>query len=63
MAVEDRRVADRTFGGDGISQFLDIGTGIPTVGPTHDIAQRVDREARGAWVDNDRCKSDYSHRN
>ena len=24
--------------GQGICQFLDIGTGIPTVGPTHEIA-------------------------
>src|SRR5262245_42447326 len=27
--------------GQGISQFLDIGTGIPTMGPTHQTAQRV----------------------
>jgi SAM-dependent methyltransferase len=39
--------------GHGISQFLDIGTGIPTVGPTHEIAQRVNPEARVAYVDND----------
>jgi SAM-dependent methyltransferase len=39
--------------GQGVSQFLDIGTGIPAVGPTHEIAQRVNPEARVAYVDND----------
>jgi SAM-dependent methyltransferase len=39
--------------GQGISQFLDIGTGIPTVGPTHEVAQQVNPQARVAYVDND----------
>jgi hypothetical protein len=39
--------------GQGVSQFLDIGTGIPTVGPTHEVAQRVNPQARVAYVDND----------
>jgi hypothetical protein len=39
--------------GQGISQFLDIGTGIPTVGPTHEIAQQVNPQVRVAYVDND----------
>jgi hypothetical protein len=39
--------------GQGISQFLDIGTGIPTVGPTHEVAQKVNPQARVAYVDND----------
>ncbi|MEW9534716.1 SAM-dependent methyltransferase [Microbispora sp. NPDC049125] len=37
----------------GITQFLDIGTGIPTQGNTHEVAQQVDPEARVAYVDND----------
>ena len=37
----------------GIAQFLDIGTGIPTMGPTHRIAQEVNPDARIAYVDND----------
>ena len=37
----------------GISQFLDIGTGIPTAGNTHEVAQQVDPQARVAYVDND----------
>lgn len=39
--------------GQGVDQFLDIGTGIPTVGPTHEIAQRVNPDARVVYVDND----------
>ncbi|BCB78624.1 SAM-dependent methyltransferase [Phytohabitans flavus] len=37
----------------GIRQFLDIGSGIPTVGNVHEIAQKVDSEARVAYVDID----------
>ncbi|WP_062352098.1 SAM-dependent methyltransferase [Herbidospora yilanensis] len=37
----------------GISQFLDIGTGIPTQGNTHEIAQAVNPAARVVYVDND----------
>ncbi|WP_169953670.1 SAM-dependent methyltransferase [Microbispora sp. H11081] len=37
----------------GMTQFLDIGTGIPTQGNTHEIAQRANPEARVAYVDND----------
>jgi S-adenosyl methyltransferase len=37
----------------GIRQFLDIGTGIPTVGNTHEVAQKVAPEARVVYVDND----------
>ena len=37
----------------GITQFLDIGTGIPTVGPTHEIAHAVRPDARILYVDND----------
>jgi hypothetical protein len=37
----------------GIRQFLDIGTGMPTAGNTHDIAQAVAPHARIVYVDND----------
>ncbi|MHA6763739.1 SAM-dependent methyltransferase [Streptacidiphilus sp. PAMC 29251] len=37
----------------GLSQFLDIGTGIPTAGNTHVVAQQVNPQARVAYVDND----------
>jgi hypothetical protein len=37
----------------GMTQFLDIGTGIPTQGNTHEVAQQANPEARVAYVDND----------
>ncbi len=37
----------------GVRQFLDIGTGIPTAGHTHEIAQAVEPAARVLYVDND----------
>jgi len=37
----------------GIRQFLDCGSGLPTAENTHQIVQRIDREARVVYVDND----------
>ena len=37
----------------GMRQFLDIGTGIPTAGNTHQIAQAITPEARVVYVDCD----------
>jgi hypothetical protein len=37
----------------GIRQFLDIGTGLPTAGNTHEVAQAVAPESRIVYVDND----------
>jgi O-methyltransferase involved in polyketide biosynthesis len=39
--------------GQGIRQFLDIGTGIPTADNTHEVAQRIAPESRIVYVDND----------
>ncbi|MFD0273912.1 SAM-dependent methyltransferase [Kitasatospora sp. NPDC127111] len=47
------RRAVRHVAGLGLDQFLDIGTGIPTAGNTHEIAQSVDPRARVVYVDND----------
>jgi hypothetical protein len=38
----------------GIDQFLDLGSGIPTVGNVHEVAQRADAAARVVYVDHDR---------
>jgi len=38
---------------NGIRQFLDIGTGLPTADSTHEVAQRVAPESRIVYVDND----------
>jgi len=54
--------ADRAFlgraigylaGEEGIRQFLDIGTGLPTADNTHEVAQRVAPESRIVYDDND----------
>jgi hypothetical protein len=37
----------------GIRQFLDVGTGIPTAGNTHEVAQAIAPESRIVYVDND----------
>ncbi|MQY24876.1 SAM-dependent methyltransferase [Nocardia aurantia] len=37
----------------GITQFLDIGTGIPSAGNTHEVAQALDPAARVVYVDHD----------
>ncbi|MFJ1874215.1 SAM-dependent methyltransferase [Streptomyces chartreusis] len=37
----------------GVSQFLDIGTGLPTNDNTHQVAQRITPDARIVYVDND----------
>jgi hypothetical protein len=37
----------------GITQFLDIGSGIPTFGNVHEVAQAADPRARVVYVDND----------
>jgi O-methyltransferase involved in polyketide biosynthesis len=45
--------AVRYLCGQGIRQFLDIGTGLPTVDNTHEVAQRAAPESRIVYVDND----------
>jgi S-adenosyl methyltransferase len=37
----------------GIRQFLDIGTGIPTAGNTHEVAQEIAPDCRVVYVDYD----------
>jgi hypothetical protein len=38
---------------EGIRQFLDIGTGLPSADNTHDVAQRAAPESRIVYIDND----------
>ncbi|QRP46296.1 SAM-dependent methyltransferase [Amycolatopsis sp. FDAARGOS 1241] len=55
----------------GIDQFLDLGSGFPAVENTHQVAQRVNREAHVVYVDNDPvvqahgravlAENDYTH--
>ncbi len=48
-----RRAVRYLAGEAGVRQFLDIGTGIPTAGNTHEVAQQVAPQARVVYVDND----------
>src|SRR5207248_8167856 len=48
-----RRVVRHLAGEAGVRQFLDIGTGIPTAGNTHEVAQEVAPECRVVYVDYD----------
>ncbi|TDD74283.1 SAM-dependent methyltransferase, partial [Actinomadura rubrisoli] len=45
--------AVRFMVGEGVTQFLDIGTGIPTSGNTHLVAQQASPQSRVVYVDND----------
>ncbi|MFE9396631.1 SAM-dependent methyltransferase [Streptomyces flavidovirens] len=47
------RRAVRFASDEGITQFLDIGSGIPTFGNVHEVAQAANPEARVAYVDHD----------
>ncbi|MEI5101553.1 SAM-dependent methyltransferase [Streptomyces sp. PmtG] len=47
------RAVRHLAGEQGIRQFLDIGTGLPTADNTHEVAQRVAPDARIVYVDND----------
>jgi hypothetical protein len=57
MAVENRRFLRRAVcylaAEAGIAQFLDIGTGLPTQGNVHEVALKVNPDARVVYVDND----------
>jgi hypothetical protein len=57
MARENRAFMGRAVrfltGEAGIRQFLDIGTGLPTTGNVHEIAQAIAPSARVVYADND----------
>ncbi|MEV5882752.1 SAM-dependent methyltransferase [Streptomyces sp. NPDC052020] len=66
----DVAVASRLFLGravrhlaavEGVRQFLDIGTGLPTADNTHEVAQRVAPDARIVYVDNDPIVLAHAH--
>jgi hypothetical protein len=48
-----RRAVTTLAEGEGIRQFLDIGTGLPTAENVHEIAQGIAPDARVVYVDND----------
>ncbi|QLY34367.1 SAM-dependent methyltransferase [Nocardia huaxiensis] len=64
-AVENRnflrRVTRYLAAEAGIRQFLDIGTGLPTAGNVHEIAQGIAPESRIVYVDNDPIVLVHAH--
>ena len=56
-AVQSNRAflgrAVRFLVGEGVRQFLDIGTGIPAADNTHEVAQQAAPDSRIVYVDND----------
>jgi S-adenosyl methyltransferase len=48
-----RRVVRHLTGEAGIRQFIDLGSGLPTQGNVHEIAQEVAPDVRVVYVDND----------
>jgi hypothetical protein len=48
-----RRVVRFLTGDAGVRQFLDIGSGLPTQGNVHEIAQAIAPDTRVVYVDND----------
>lgn len=57
MARENRAFMQRAVrylvGEAGIRQIIDIGTGIPTAGNVHEVAQQIEPGVRVAYIDND----------
>lgn len=56
MAQENRaflRRAVRFMARQGVRQFIDIGSGLPTAGNTHETAQEIAPDARVVYIDND----------
>jgi hypothetical protein len=63
-AARDNRAflgrAVRFLAGNGIRQFLDIGSGIPTEGNVHEIASQASPGARVVYADNDQVAVAHS---
>ena len=47
---------------NGVDQFLDLGSGIPTVGNVHEIAQAINPDVRVVYVDNEPVAVSHSRR-
>ena len=52
-ATGARTSTSRSRRARGVTQFIDIGSGLPTVGNTHDVVRSVDTSCRVVYVDND----------
>ncbi|MCT2594553.1 SAM-dependent methyltransferase [Streptomyces sp. N2-109] len=65
LALASRHFLHRALhhlaGEEGVRQFLDVGTGLPTVDNTHQVAQRIAPESRIVYVDNDPLVLAHAH--
>jgi SAM-dependent methyltransferase len=62
-AVESRHLLQRMvdyMAGQGVRQFLDLGSGLPNMANTHQVAQRTAPEARIVYVDIDPLVSSHA---
>ena len=62
-AIESRHLLQRMVDyllGQGVRQFLDLGSGLPNMANTHQIAHRVAPEARIVYVDSDPMVSSHA---
>jgi hypothetical protein len=55
-----RRVVRHLVANTGVRQFLDLGSGVPTVGHVHEIAHQSDPAARVVYVDSEPVACTYS---
>lgn len=55
------RVVRYLAGTEGIDQFLDLGTGLPSANNVHEVAQSVNPQARIVYVDNDPIVLAHAH--
>ncbi|WP_214406243.1 SAM-dependent methyltransferase [Pseudonocardia lacus] len=55
-----RRAVEHLVADLGVTQFLDIGSGIPTMRNVHEVAQDLDPTARVVYVDKDAVVAAYS---
>ncbi|MCE7083351.1 SAM-dependent methyltransferase [Streptomyces sp. ST2-7A] len=56
MSRQNREFLHRVvafLAGEGITQYLDLGSGLPTLGNVHEAAQRADAASRVVYVDNE----------
>lgn len=53
--------ASRFMARQGVRQFLDIGSGLPTVGNTHQVTREIAPDARVVYVDNDLEAANRAH--
>ncbi|WP_346041738.1 SAM-dependent methyltransferase [Actinomadura chokoriensis] len=55
------RAVTHLTGEEGIRQYLDLGTGLPTAGNTHEVAQAIAPDTRIVYADNDPLVLTHAH--